>query len=80
MDQRYKYVYYTITGRQQLFDLRKDPHELRDLAAERASAKLVAEWRGKMLRHLEVRGEPWVKNGDLAVQAKRILRRSESLK
>lgn len=80
MDQRYKYVYYTITGRQQLFDLRKDPHELRDLAAERASAKLVAEWRRKLLRHLEVRGEPWVKNGDLAVQAKRILRRSESIK
>jgi arylsulfatase len=70
MDQRYKYVYYTVTGVQQLFDLQADPHELRDLAAEESSAALVREWRQKMAKHLAVRGDAWVRDGDLVVQPK----------
>lgn len=76
MDARYKYVYYTIIGAQQLFDLKTDPHELRDLASDAASAALVHEWRQKMVKHLAVRGETWVRHSDLAVQSKSILRRS----
>jgi arylsulfatase len=72
VDQRYKYVYYTITGVQQLFDLINDPHELRDLAADPSSAALVKEWRQRMVRHLSARGEAWVRNGDLVVQPKAI--------
>jgi arylsulfatase len=78
MDHRYKYVYYTITGEQQLFDLRKDPSELRDLAAEPAAAKRLGEWRRKMVKHLTPRGEDWVRDGDLVVQPKAILRRPDS--
>ncbi len=74
-DQRYKYIYYTITGAQQLFDLQNDPHELRDLAAEPSSAALVKEWRKKMVKHLAIRGDAWVRDGDLVVQPKAMLRR-----
>jgi hypothetical protein len=62
MDQRYKYIFYTITGEQLLFDLQSDPHETRDLASEVASAALVREWRRKMVQHLAVRGEAWVRD------------------
>ena len=78
MDQRYKYVYYTVTGVQQLFDLQADPHELRDLATEDSSAALVREWRQKMARHLAVRDESWVRDGDLVVQPKSRLFRADS--
>jgi len=78
MDQRYKYVYYTVTGAQQLFDLQTDPHELRDLASDAASAPLLKEWRQKMVKHLAIRGEAWVRDGDLVVQPKSNLRRADS--
>jgi arylsulfatase A-like enzyme len=75
MDERCKYIYYTVTGQQQLFDLKNDPHELRDLAADPASSPLVKEWRAKMVKHLAVRGDTWVRDGDLTVQPKSPLRR-----
>lgn len=78
MDQRYKYIYYTITGEQQLFDLHDDPRELRDLAAEPGSLALVKEWRKKMVEHLAVRGPAWVRDGDLVVQTQAILERGDS--
>jgi arylsulfatase A-like enzyme len=78
MDQRYKYVYYTVTGEQQLFDLQTDPREMRDLASEPASASLVKEWRHKMVKHLAVRGETWVRDNDLVVQPKSLLRRANN--
>src|ERR1043166_9194660 len=77
-DQRYKYVYYTITGVQQLFDLQNDPHELSDLAADSASSRLVKEWRQKMIKHLASRGDKWVRDADLVVQPKAQLLRAES--
>lgn len=78
MDERYKYVYYNITGQQQLFDLKRDPQELRDLAGEPSSAKLLRKWRAKMVQHLAVRGDDFVRNGDLVVQPKAILKRANN--
>lgn len=78
MDQHYKYIYYTVTGAQQLFDLQTDPHELRDLAEEASSASLVRGWRQQMAKHLEGRGEAWVRDGDLVVQPKSQLFRGDS--
>jgi arylsulfatase A-like enzyme len=78
MDQRYKYVYYTCTGEQQLFDLEKDSQERQDLAADPASAALLKIWRAKMAKHLAIRGDGWVRNGDLVVQAKSQLRRANN--
>jgi len=67
-DGRYKYIYFTLTGCQQLFDLKNDPHELDDLAEDDKNADLLKSWRQRMVDHLSIRGEPWVKNGDLAIQ------------
>lgn len=66
-DGRYKYTYFTTTGKQQLFDLETDPHELVDLAGDPVYADLLQTWRKRMIDHLSVRGEPWVKDGDLGV-------------
>lgn len=77
-DEQYKYIYYTITGEQQLFDLQNDPHELHDLSAESRASALVKEWRKKMLAHLAIRGPAWVRDGDLVVQKQAILERKDS--
>ena len=71
MDARYKYVYHTLTGDEQLFDLQQDPQELRDLATEKDAAALVKSWREKMVQHLAIRGDAWVRNGDLVAQRRR---------
>ena len=77
MDQRYKYVYFLHTGRQQLFDLAQDPQELCDLAARPEQAALLGSWRQKMIAHLQGRGDSWVRQGDLVVQDKPQKRRPE---
>ena len=69
-DGRYKYIYFTLTGQQQLFDLSNDPHELNDLALEEENNLLVQRWRKKMINHLSERGENWVEKGNLVVQTK----------
>ena len=74
-DGRYKYIYFTLTGQQQLFDLQNDPHELHDLASQglfENDQNLVTKWRKRMIKHLQIRGDEWVKNGDLVVQEKSI--------
>lgn len=70
-DGHFKYIYFTLTGQQQLFDLETDPYELNDLASEEFFEKnksLVKKWRKRMIKHLEIRGDEWVKNGDLVIQ------------
>ena len=72
-DGRYKYIYFTLTGQEQLFDLKKDPKELSDLvSAKHKNDKLLMEWRKRMIAHLKERGEEWVKDGKLVVQEKPI--------
>ncbi|HPR83398.1 MAG TPA: arylsulfatase [Pontiellaceae bacterium] len=68
-DKRYKYIYFTQTGDQQLFDLKKDPKELNNIT----DPVLLAAWRKRMVAFLSERGEEWVKNGDLVLQTRRML-------
>jgi arylsulfatase A-like enzyme len=75
-DGQYKYIYFTLTGQQQLFDLQNDPYEMNDLASEEIfeyNKIRIKSWRKKMIKHLQIRGEHWVKDGDLTVQQKSIL-------
>lgn len=75
-DGQYKYIYFTLTGQQQLFDLQDDPNEMNDLASEEVfenNKNRIKSWRRKMIKHLQKRGEHWVKDGDLTVQKKSIL-------
>jgi arylsulfatase A-like enzyme len=62
-DGRHKYVYWSVTGEEQLFDLERDPHKLRDLAGDAASASLLRTWRRRMADHLRERGDAWEKDG-----------------
>ena len=54
-DGREKYVWYSQTGRELLFDLQEDPTELRDLTAARPER--VAYWRGRLISELDGREE-----------------------
>lgn len=59
-----KYIYFTRTGQQQLFNVADDPYEWHDRSADFEHS--VKQWRERMINHLSVRGEPWIRNGDLA--------------
>ncbi len=47
-DGQYKYIYFTLTGQQQLFDLQKYPYEMMDLASSKYyenNKELVLTWK-----------------------------------
>ncbi|HOX39623.1 MAG TPA: arylsulfatase [Candidatus Brocadiia bacterium] len=78
-DGRWKYIFHARDGEEQLFDLKSDPGEINDLAhAEAGSDSAPApdyagelrKWRGRMIEHLSVRGEEFVKDGQLALRPK----------
>jgi arylsulfatase len=56
-DGREKYVWFSGTGHEQLFDLEQDPQELRDLARDPAAAERVAPWRRALIEALTGREE-----------------------
>jgi hypothetical protein len=64
-DGRQKYIYHAFDGAEEFFDLERDPNEMTDLTATTSAAPLVAEWRRRMVAHLEPRGDQWVRNGVL---------------
>lgn len=67
-DGRMKYIFHARDGEEQLFDLRQDPHELKNLASETAYSTELAQWRERLITHLSIRGERFVKNGKLALR------------
>ena len=62
-DGREKYIWYSQSGRELLFDLEEDPTELHDLAAARPER--VAFWRERLMSELDGREEGFVQNGAL---------------
>ena len=56
----WKLIWYPKIDRLQLFDLKSDPHELRDLAAAPDQKHRVADLRGKLLAWLRERHDPLV--------------------
>jgi len=62
-DGREKYVWFTQSGRELLFDLAEDPRELRDLS--KARPERTALWRGRLVEELARRPEGFVKDGAL---------------
>ena len=56
-DDRYKYIYYHgVWDRPELFDLRSDPEERRNIAADSTQAERVARMRARLFRKLEESG------------------------
>ena len=72
-DGRFKYIYFAYDGREQLFDMAKDPGELHNLANEPTGESALKEWRERMIQHLTERGEEFVSGGKLAIRKKRFL-------
>jgi len=62
-----KYVWYTQTGRELLFDLDADPTELRDLARRDGAEVKLAPWRGRLVERLRDRPEGFVSGDRLIV-------------
>jgi arylsulfatase A-like enzyme len=65
-DGRWKYIFHARDGEEQLFDLRADPHELKDLAGEGESE--LRKWRQWMVEHLSERGAPFIVSGRLGLR------------
>jgi arylsulfatase len=63
-----KYIFHARDGEEQLFDLTQDRRELRNLATEPAHAALLSSWRQRLVNHLAIRGDRFVKNGKLALR------------
>ncbi len=72
-DGQWKYIFHGLDGREQLFDLRADPGETRDLAGVASSSSELRRWRWRLVSHFEERGEPFLKGGNLASRPEGIL-------
>jgi arylsulfatase A-like enzyme len=55
---RWKLIWYPKIGREQLFDLRADPHELRDLSTEARFASTASALRAQLKAWLREEGDP----------------------
>ena len=64
-DGRWKYLYHSLHGEEQLFHLENDPNELKDLAATEEYAAQLKLWRERLVAHLQERGPEWASNGNL---------------
>lgn len=67
-DGKMKYVFHARDGEEQLFDLVNDPYELVNLAVQPAAESSLRQWRGRLVEHLAVRGDAWVRGGKLALR------------
>lgn len=56
-DERYKYIWYTQTGREHLFDLKEDPNEMHDLALDADAQQQLQPWRKRLIDVLKDRPE-----------------------
>ena len=56
-DGHYKYVWYSQTGREHLFNLQDDPNEINDLANSNGSENLLTSWRNRLITFLHNRPE-----------------------
>ncbi len=72
-DGRAKYVFHSVSGREQLFDLQADPGELHELSPEPAHRQGLEAWRARMVEHLRPRGEAFVRDGTLVSPRKDML-------
>ncbi len=57
VDGHVKYIWYSQTGQEQLFNLDEDPNELRDLTRSEQGEPLVAPWRQRLVHLLRQRPE-----------------------
>jgi arylsulfatase len=68
-DGAWKYVWYSQSGREHLFDLENDPNELRDLALQPAADQTLNPWRVRLAQQLRDRPETFVRDEALVTGA-----------
>lgn len=73
-DGHWKYIFHARRGEEQLFHLDRDPGETEDLSTSPAADSELRLWRGRMVDHLAVRGEPFVRGGALVPRPKPVPR------
>lgn len=66
-DGKIKYVWFRVSGEEQLFDLVSDPYEQKNLVSESKYSQKLKDLRNAMVEHLSVRGDEWVKDGELVL-------------
>ncbi len=66
VDQRFKYIWFSRSGAEHLFDLMNDPCELRDLSSSAEHTQNLWQQRRRLVDVLKDRPEPFVRNGELA--------------
>ena len=62
----YKLIYYALGNRFQLFDMKNDPGEMRDLSEDPAHAKALADLAGRLVSRLYGSDLKWLQAGRLA--------------
>lgn len=72
-DGKIKYIWFFRTGEEQVFDLDKDPNELHECSKDKKYKKILKLWRQRMVEHLTIRGENFVKDGQLLTHKKTLL-------
>ncbi|MCL3780426.1 arylsulfatase [Prolixibacteraceae bacterium JC049] len=72
-DGKIKYIWFMHSGKEQLFNLEKDPGELNDVTEDSRYRKTLKRWRQHMVEHLSERGEGFVKDGKLVTREKTML-------
>ena len=60
-----KYVFWSRTGREMLFDLGEDPKELCDVSGDASRSSNLNAWRERMVERLADRPEGYVRGGGL---------------
>jgi len=69
-DRKTKYIWYTVTGEEQLFDLETDPQECRNLAATADEQERLLLWRRRMIERLATRPQDGLTDGTELVAGK----------
>ncbi|MXV77725.1 arylsulfatase [Candidatus Poribacteria bacterium] len=64
-DGRCKYIWYSQTGREHLFNLDEDPHETSDLALQSDAETLLTPWRNRLIEILTDRPEGFTDGKEL---------------
>ncbi|OGV40819.1 MAG: hypothetical protein A2X48_22800 [Lentisphaerae bacterium GWF2_49_21] len=64
-DGEFKYMWYPEGGTEQLFDLKNDPKELKNLASSKKHSTIKKRLRDEIIRRQKERGGLFLKNGDL---------------
>jgi arylsulfatase len=67
---QWKYIWFSQTGLEQLFDLQNDPEEKHDLTQQPESSEVISKMRKLLIKELSGREEGYVKNGKLVVGRK----------